>query len=321
MLKKLKIPMLAAGLSAMLPLAPAAAEVGEQNDYGFVVSQSGRVGISPDELWKIVIAPNRWWAKEFSWTGDSDNLFLDAQAGGCFCERIRVEESEGEFVNRGSVEQMRVIYADPGKVLRMQGALGPLQSEGVNATLTIVMAADGEGTKLTMAYVVGGFVRFGMAKTAPVMDKVIKAQFDRLVATAGGGKTAVPKEDEAKEAGEAGAALEGLTDDPDIDAARAREEQAGEDDEEGGADSADGASEGDSADAVEDASDDPETPDNEDASESDSKKIADDDDDRPDYVPSVPARGSRTVEDPDWRDIEPIEGGNPEADLDKYGPR
>jgi hypothetical protein len=36
----------------------------------------------------------------------------------------------------GSVEHLQVVYAAPGQGLRLRGALGPLQTEGVDGTLS-----------------------------------------------------------------------------------------------------------------------------------------------------------------------------------------
>jgi hypothetical protein len=87
----------------------------------------------------------------------------------------------------GSVEHMRVIFAQPGKVLRMQGALGPLQSEAVLGTLTVamqpVLAKNGGKplTKLSFSYVVGGYMRYKVSEIAPAVDKVIGEQFASLI--------------------------------------------------------------------------------------------------------------------------------------------
>jgi hypothetical protein len=181
--------MLRIAIAAGLLLAPAAAaaKIESQGPNGFAVVHEGSAPIPPDALWKLVAAPNRWWTKAHSWTGDAENFFLDPQAGGCFCERIRATE-DGKIVNRGSVEHMRVIYADPGKVLRLSGALGPLQSEAVTGTLTIAVAPDGAGSKFSFAYVVGGYMRYKPEEIAPAVDAVIGEQaaaLAKLAAPAG----------------------------------------------------------------------------------------------------------------------------------------
>jgi hypothetical protein len=65
---------------------------------------------------------------------------------------------------------MRVVYAQPGETLQLHGAHGPLQAE----------AAAG-GTEITQSYIVGGFIRGGADKLAPLVDKVLAEQLDGLV--------------------------------------------------------------------------------------------------------------------------------------------
>lgn len=163
--------------------APAAAEIKSQNDNGFVVSQSAEVLAKPDEVWKRLIQPKEWWSPQHSWSGSVAGFYLDAQAGGCFCELLQDKAADGTLKTRGSVEHMRAIYVDPGKVLRMQGALGPLQSEAVLGTLTVAMEPmkDGAGTRLSFNYSVGGYTRFPMAKMAAAVDQVLGEQFQRLI--------------------------------------------------------------------------------------------------------------------------------------------
>jgi hypothetical protein len=52
----------------------------------------------------------------------------------------------------GGLEHMRVIYVAPGEVLRMSGALGPLQGSGVAGSLTWSLAATTAGTTVELSY-------------------------------------------------------------------------------------------------------------------------------------------------------------------------
>jgi hypothetical protein len=76
--------------------------------------------------------------------------------------------------------------ADPGKILRLSGALGPLQSEAVNGTLTITLK-PGEGgmTHIVRDYVVGGHMRYKTDEIAPGVDKVMAEQPGRRAAKLG----------------------------------------------------------------------------------------------------------------------------------------
>lgn len=173
-------------LAAVLATAlssPAYAEVKATSDTGFNVVHITSVTATPDEIWKRLIAPKDWWNKAHSWSGSSAGFYIDAQANGCFCELFQEKGADGKLKTTGSVEHMRVIFAQPGKVLRMQGALGPLQSEAVIGTLTVAMepAKDGKTTKVSFSYVVGGYMRYKVGDIAPAVDKVLGEQFKNMV--------------------------------------------------------------------------------------------------------------------------------------------
>src|SRR3546814_8253213 len=76
----------------------------------------------------------------------------------------------------GSVEHMRVIQAYPERALRMQGALGPLQSEAVTGILTIAISEVEDGTRIVWEYVVGGHMRFEIPVIAKAVDGVMSQQ-------------------------------------------------------------------------------------------------------------------------------------------------
>ena len=95
------------------------------------------------------------------------------RTGGCFCERL---------ANGGGIEHARVLYVQPGQVIRMAGALGPLQAAGVAGSLTLTLAEAPGGAKVTLAYGVGGFVEGGFEKLAPLVDGVLGEQLQRFKA-------------------------------------------------------------------------------------------------------------------------------------------
>jgi hypothetical protein len=163
--------------------SPANAEVKATSDSGFNVVHIASVDATPDAIWKRLIAPKDWWNKAHSWSGSSAGFYIDPQANGCFCELFQEKGTDGKLKTVGSVEHMRVIFAQPGKVLRMQGALGPLQSEAVIGTLTVAMepAKDGKTTKVSFSYVVGGYMRYKVPEIAPAVDKVMGEQFKNML--------------------------------------------------------------------------------------------------------------------------------------------
>ncbi len=163
---------------------PAAAEVKSVAENGFSVVHIADVDASPMVIWSRLISPKDYWNKTHSWSGSVDGFYLDPKAGGCFCENMMSKDAKGKSKVAGTVEHMRVIFADPGKVLRMQGALGPLQSEAVLGTLTvaIVPAKSGGGSTVSFSYVVGGYMRYKTAEISAAVDKVIGEQFNAMVA-------------------------------------------------------------------------------------------------------------------------------------------
>lgn len=171
-------------LAAALFAAPAQAEVAAKGDAGFVVHLEADAAQPPRDVWATLIAPAKWWNGEHTFSKDAANLYLDAQASGCFCELLPKPKDAPEGQRRGSVEHMRVLYVEPGVALRMAGALGPLQGEALTGTLTIKLAEAKEGTHLTLDYVVGGYARFKPDEIAPAVDKVLDEQLTRLVEAA-----------------------------------------------------------------------------------------------------------------------------------------
>jgi len=78
---------------------------------------------------------------------------------------------------------MDVVYAAPGKALRLVGGLGPLQEMGVSGALTFTLKAESAGvTRVTVSYAVSGFAPQGFADLAPAVDAVLGEQLARYVA-------------------------------------------------------------------------------------------------------------------------------------------
>jgi hypothetical protein len=175
----------AAALTATVTTAPtpAFADIRAQSDNGFAVFHVAIVDAQPDVIWKRLITPKEYWSKTHSWSGSVDGFTLDPRAGGCFCEFIQEKDAKDKMKITGSVEHMRVIFVQPNKVLRMQGALGPLQSEAMMGTLTVAInpVKDGIGTMVSFSYVAGGYMRYKVADIAPAVDKVIGEQFAGLI--------------------------------------------------------------------------------------------------------------------------------------------
>ncbi len=170
---------------ALALAAPACAEVVATTPLGFSVRESTEVRATPDDAWAQLIRPAEWWSASHTFSGDPANLSLDAMAAGCFCELLPSAVSP-QAAPRGSVMHMMVVYAEQGRALRMTGALGPMQSEGLHGALTITLKPlDGGGTRIGWEYVVGGYMRFAPEQIAPMVDRVLGEQATRLAARLG----------------------------------------------------------------------------------------------------------------------------------------
>ena len=149
----------------------ARAEVVKASETGFVTQSTASVKAGPEFAWDMLVQPARWWNPDHSWSLDGNNFRLEPVAGGCFCETLP---------GGGSVEHMRVIQAVPGKMLRMSGALGPLQSEAYTGTLTIELDVIDGATQITWTYVVAGYGRYPLDQLAAPVDGVQAEQLERL---------------------------------------------------------------------------------------------------------------------------------------------
>ena len=161
-------------LLAIALAAPLQAEVKSASPAGFETVNVLTVAAPPERVYAMLGEPARWWNKDHTYSGDAANLSQQLRAGGCFCETIPTDGA--------TIEHGQVVYAQPGKTLRLRAALGPLQQEGVTGALTWSLEPVGSGTEVTQTYVVGGFVRAGADKLAPIVDRVMAEQLKGLQA-------------------------------------------------------------------------------------------------------------------------------------------
>lgn len=141
---------------------------------GFLIKHEVNVSAPPTKVYDVLVGKvSSWWNSEHTYSGDSKNLSIDARPGGCFCEQLP---------NGGGVEHMRVIYVQPGTLIRLSGALGPMQGSGLAGILTWKMVSFNGGTKLGLIYSVGGFLEGGFEKIAPAANGMLGEQVQRLKA-------------------------------------------------------------------------------------------------------------------------------------------
>lgn len=166
-----------ASLLAMAAAAPARAEITSVSPAGFQVGLRTEVDAGPAALWSAVIALPRWWSDAHTWSGQAANMALEPRAGGCWCERW----GDGHSVAHGFV-----LASQPGRLLRLNAPLGPLQALAVQAVLTLTIDAGPDAGKsaLRLDYRVAGQPNAALDKVAPAVDRVLAQQLDRLKAYA-----------------------------------------------------------------------------------------------------------------------------------------
>jgi uncharacterized protein YndB with AHSA1/START domain len=168
-----------AAAAALQFSSPVAAEVKSSSAAGFEVQTKVTVAASAADAYVALSNVGGWWNPEHTYSGKGENLSLEPRAGGCFCEKLD---------GGGTVEHMRVVYAQPGQVLRLQGGLGPLQAQAVAGTLTWTLKPAMNGTEVSQSYIVGGYIPGGAEKLAPLVDKVLAEQLQRLQRKLGAGR-------------------------------------------------------------------------------------------------------------------------------------
>ncbi|QUD90814.1 ATPase [Phenylobacterium montanum] len=170
---------LAAVAAVVASSGAARAEVVDVQPNGFEVRHALHLAVPPDKAYAALVDIGRWWSPDHTFSGDSANLSIEPKAGGCFCEALK---------DGGSVAHMRVVFVAPGKMLRLEGALGPLQTLGVTGHLAFALKPQDGGADLVLTYDVGGYAKDGFAGWATPVDHVLGLQMARLKAYAETGK-------------------------------------------------------------------------------------------------------------------------------------
>jgi uncharacterized protein YndB with AHSA1/START domain len=151
--------------------APAAAEVLDSQPNGFEVRRVATIDAPAAKVWDALGHIGAWWDPAHTYSRDARNLSIELKAGACWCETT----------SDGAVEHMRVVYVAAPKAVRLEGALGPLQSTGASGHMAWSLAEkDGRAT-LTWTYDVGGYAKGGLgAVWAAPVDNVLGEQVARL---------------------------------------------------------------------------------------------------------------------------------------------
>lgn len=160
-------------LCAMLT-APVRGEVVESSAVGFAVRNTAAISAPPATVYAALTDKvGGWWDPAHTFSRDARNLSIDAKPDGCFCERLP---------DGGGVQHMTVVYASPGKLLRLSGAIGPMQEAALVGTMTWRLSQADGGTTVELTYAVGGFRAGGFRDLPTVVDRVLGGQLARLKA-------------------------------------------------------------------------------------------------------------------------------------------
>lgn len=150
---------------------PIRAAVVDATPSAFTVHESVTIAKDAASIYDVLTRDvGRWWVAAHSYSGDAGNLTIQATPGGCFCERLP----------QGGVEHMVVIYAEPGKQLRMRGGLGPLQAMAVTGVWTLTLSESNGRTTLDSTYNVSDHSTPGLNEIAPAVDSVLADQLQHL---------------------------------------------------------------------------------------------------------------------------------------------
>ncbi len=152
-------------------LLPAGAEVLSSGPNGFNLQLETTVNVNTTKAYQQFLDVAQWWDAAHTYYGKSENLSIDAVAGGCFCE----------VSGDRQVLHMTITFVEPGKEVRMVGGLGPLQMLGVHGGMSWKFEqAEDNKTKITHRYQVTGYVEGGLDKFASIVNEVQAGQLAQL---------------------------------------------------------------------------------------------------------------------------------------------
>ena len=138
----------------------------------YTLRQEAVSALNPSTLWNKLIQPADWWHPDHTYSGDANNLSLEARAGGVWHEEW----------DSGSVVHGIVLLVQDQKTLRLNAPFGPLQDLGVSVVWTITIEPEGDGSKVTFDEIANGTNNSNLEKLAPAVDFVKIQAIKRLVA-------------------------------------------------------------------------------------------------------------------------------------------
>lgn len=140
----------------------------ENDSNGFVTESIVSIRASAEHVFDTLGKISKWWDSNHTYTLDATNLSLDLRVGGRFLE---------EMENGQGVVHSTVIFSKRGELLRLSGALGPLQMLGAHGTLTFQFEPSELGVDLHAKYVV---MARNLQEWAAAVERVLQEQLIRL---------------------------------------------------------------------------------------------------------------------------------------------
>jgi len=164
--------LLATALAGILALATAHADIVESSDSHYVLRHEATSSLTPSALWQRLIEPASWWHPDHTYSGDANNLSLDARAGGLWLETW----------DGGSVVHGSILLLEDGQSIRLYAPFGPLQGLGVYTVWTITVSTDGSGSKVVFDETSSGPPSEDLDELAKAVDYVKTEAIMRLTA-------------------------------------------------------------------------------------------------------------------------------------------
>ncbi len=156
----------------LISTLPAQAEVVAAAPDHYVLRHEAVSTAAPDVIWDRLVHPEVWWHPDHTFSGASENLSLDLQAGGLWRE---------DWAG-GSVAHGTVLLVTYGEQLRLNAPFGPLQERAAETIWTITIRAnEGGGTKVIFDEIANGTHKSQLDELAPAVDYVKTEAIRRLV--------------------------------------------------------------------------------------------------------------------------------------------
>jgi uncharacterized protein YndB with AHSA1/START domain len=157
-----------------MPLA-SAAEMKFAAPDGMLIVHQFQILAPAAKVWESLVHPERWWPEDHTWSGKRASLSLDAKAGGCYCERW----------DEGSAQHGQVVMVVPGKMLKLDAALGPFLDMAISGVLSITLTEKEGVTTADVSYRVSGDPAHKLDGLATIVDQVLGIQFGGFAEDAG----------------------------------------------------------------------------------------------------------------------------------------